>query len=114
VRKLLGVAAFSVLLLGACAGNDAATTAPSAATVSVHDFAFGPHTVRVKAGGTVTWTNRDDFDHAVQIDALNLAGPHFGPQTLPATYAHHFTKPGTYPYICGVHNSMTGTVIVTN
>ena len=109
-----GVAA--LLLLGACAGRDAATSAPAAsaaAKVSVHDFAFGPKTIRVKTGGTVTWTNRDDFDHAVQIDSLDLAGPKFGPQTSPATYAHRFSKPGMYLYICGIHNSMTGTVIVT-
>lgn len=108
----VGVAA--LLLLGACAGRDAATSAPTAAKVTVHDFAFEPKTIRVKSGGTVTWTNRDDFDHAVQVDALELSGPKFGPQSAPATYAHRFTKPGTYPYICGVHNSMTGTVIVTN
>ena len=82
--------------------------------MTVRDFAFGPRAVTVKAGGTVTWTNRDDFDHAVQIDSLGVAGPKFGPQTAPATYAHRFAKPGTYAYICGVHNSMTGTVIVTD
>jgi plastocyanin len=30
------------------------------------------------------------------------------------TFTHRFDTPGTYPYFCGVHNSMTGTVIVTN
>jgi plastocyanin len=101
------------LLVGACAGNDAAPLTPSAVTVTVHDFAFGPRTITVKAGGTITWTNRDSFDHSVQIDGLGISGPKFGPQTPPATYKHRFNKPGTYPYMCGVHNSMTGTVIVT-
>jgi plastocyanin len=111
MRTIAGVAVL-LALLGACAGGDAAS--PSAARVNVRDFAFGPREIRVKSGGTVTWTNRDDFDHAVQIDALGLDGPHFGPQTSPATYAHRFSKAGTYAYVCSIHNSMTGTVIVTD
>jgi len=114
LRKLLvGVAVLAPFLVGACAGRDAAPPSPTAVGVTVKDFRFGPHSIRVRAGGTITWTNKDGFDHAVQIDALGLNGPKFGPETAPATYAHRFTKPGTYPYICGVHNSMTGTVIVT-
>ncbi|MDQ2725303.1 MAG: plastocyanin/azurin family copper-binding protein [Actinomycetota bacterium] len=28
-------------------------------------------------------------------------------------YSHTFTAAGTYPYICGIHNYMTGTIKVT-
>ena len=110
--------------LGACAGSDSkdsksdstATTSNVAATmeVTVKDFVFSPDAIRVKSGATVTWTNKDDFDHSVQIDSLDFDGPKFGPVTQPATFSHQFSKPGTYKYICGVHNSMTGTVIVTS
>jgi plastocyanin len=99
--------------LGACAGDSETKSAPAHAAVAVKDFAFGPNTVRVTAGGTVTWTNVDEFDHSVVIDDLRIDGPKFGPQTAPASYTHRFTTAGTYPYMCGVHNSMTGTVVVT-
>lgn len=121
MRKTLVVFALGLSLAG-CAGNndkDASSAKPSTkgsatAAVSVKDFAFGPKSVTVKTGGTVTWTNEDEFDHSVQIDDLQVDGPKFGPQTMPVTYSHRFTKAGTYAYICGVHNSMTGTVVVTN
>ncbi len=82
--------------------------------VAVKDFVFAPTVIKVKAGETVTWTNEDEFDHSVQIDSLELEGIKFGPMTMPASFSHQFSKPGTYEYLCGVHNSMTGTVIVTS
>ncbi len=107
--------------LGACAGSDnksdaakKKTTGTETTTVAVKDFVFSPGAITVKSGATVTWTNEDSFDHSVQIDSLNLDGPKFGPVTMPVAYSYQFTKAGTYKYLCGVHNSMTGTVIVTS
>lgn len=94
--------------------DDASTTGAATTDVAVKDFVFSPQAIRVKAGETVTWTNEDDFDHSVQIDSIDLNGPKFGPQTMPTTFSHQFTEAGTYAYLCGVHNSMTGTVVVTN
>ena len=127
-RRLVVIGAIDAFaLLGACGGNDAesstkATEKPAATTssatttdkVAVKDFQFGPKAVTVKAGSTVTWTNEDSFDHSIEIESLKLSGPKFGPQTMPTSFTHQFETPGTYPYFCGVHNSMTGTVIVTS
>lgn len=92
-------------------GSDASSSADQ---VGVKDFAFSPKSIDVKTGTTVTWTNRDGFDHSVQIDELKLVGPKFGPVTQPGTFSHRFDDPGTYAYICGIHNSMKGTVVVTS
>lgn len=109
--------------LGACAGDDGMKekAAPSQSdegaettSVKVKDFVFAPDAIKVKVGDTVTWTNEDDFDHSVQIDSLDLDGAKFGPMTQPATFTHQFSEAGTYEYICGVHNSMTGTVVVSS
>jgi plastocyanin len=124
-RALLLVAAMVVVSFGACAGDDgdaasrSTTTAKAAAAatadhVTVKDFTFGPKSITVPAGTTVTWTNEDSFDHSIQIDSLSLAGPKFGPPAGTTTFTHQFATPGTYPYLCGVHNSMTGTVVVTS
>lgn len=124
-RKQLAVIGFVLTLgLGACAGGDGDSTAETSATkagdaaattsVKVKDFVFAPEDIRVKAGDTVTWTNEDAFDHSVRIDDLDLNGENFGPMTQPVSFSYQFTKPGTYDYLCGVHNSMTGTVVVTD
>ena len=126
-RQIIAASAIAALaLLGACGGDDAkpstkSTDMPSANTpaeatdkVAVKDFQFGPKAITVKAGTTVTWTNEDDFDHSVEIDSLDLSGAKFGPQTMPTSFTHQFDTPGTYSYLCGVHNSMTGSVIVTS
>lgn len=114
-RQVLAATSVAVLaLLGACGGDDAKSSTPTTDKVAVKDFQFGPKTITVKAGTTVTWTNEDSFDHSVQIDSLSLNGASFGPQTLPTSFSHQFDKPGTYSYLCGIHNSMTGSVIVTS
>jgi plastocyanin len=110
-----------VLGLGACGGDDdggAAVTVPGATgavtdKIEVKDFAFNPETTSVKAGTTVTWTFADPANHNVE--------PADGSSELKkspdlqggATYSFKFTKAGTVSYRCGIHNSMTGSVVVT-
>ena len=90
----------------------AATTAPAGgpAAVTVVDFAFKPASLTVKAGTPVVWTNKDAFAHSVRSNDGT-----FDEQTMKAgqTATVTFAKPGTYAYVCGIHNSMTGTVVVT-
>jgi len=129
--RLTAVAATAVASLsGACGGGGSGTSptttaAPRSATtttiaavatnaVTVKDFAFGPRTITVTAGTTVTWTNQDDFDHSIVDKTTNVEGPHFGPVTEPRTFSRSYPAVGAYPYFCGIHNSMTGTVIVTS
>ncbi len=39
--------------------------APAATEVKIDNFSFGPGTITVAVGTTVTWTNRDDIPHTV-------------------------------------------------
>lgn len=130
-RRLLATACLLVLALavGACGGGDdedtsSATTvgsqpassapngsSPTASgTVDIKGFTFSPKEVTVKAGGTVTWTNRDGFAHTVRSDNAAFAESKNLDQGSP--FSHTFAKPGRYSYICGIHNSMKGTVVV--
>ncbi len=82
---------------------------PAAAEVKIDNFTFGPATVTVAAGGTVTWINRDDIPHTVvSTDKL------FKSKALDTDdkYSYTFAKAGTYSYFCGLHPKMTGTVVV--
>lgn len=72
--------------------------------VTISNFQFTPKTVTIKAGGTVTWTNKEGA-HTVTADDNAWESP-----TLNAgkTFARQFTKPGTYPYHCSFHGSPGG------
>jgi plastocyanin len=79
-------------------------------TIAIQNFAFSPTTVTVKAGSTVTWTNRDQDAHTVTA----MAGPFHSPTlNTGQSFPYTFTTPGRYDYLCTVHPFMTATVVVT-
>jgi len=83
----------------------------SAVEVKIDNFSFGPTTVTVPVGTTVTWTNRDDIPHTVVSSDDPKA---FKSKVLDTDekFSFTFTKAGTYPYFCSVHPKMTAKVIV--
>lgn len=83
----------------------------SANTVSMHNMAFTPSSLTVKAGTKVTWTNNDGYAHTVTSDD----GTSFnsGDVAASANFAFTPTTPGTYKYHCIIHSGMTATLIVT-
>ncbi len=89
-----------------------APTSPGSANgpqVVIDNFTFGPQTLTVKAGTTVTWVNHDDTAHTVtSVDKL------FGSNALDTGYqfSYQFKMPGTFKYFCTIHPQMTGTVVV--
>jgi plastocyanin len=101
----------AVLLLLAGSPRVTAADQPSAATaeVKIDNFVFGPQTVTVPVGTTVTWTNHDDIPHTVvSTDGVFKSKV----RDTDEKFSYTFTKPGTYPYYCSVHPKMTGTVVV--
>ena len=84
---------------------------PAAATaeVKIDNFSFGPETLTVAVGTTVTWTNRDDIPHTVvSTDGVFKSKV----RDTDEKFSYTFTKAGTYPYFCSVHPKMTGKVVV--
>jgi plastocyanin len=79
-------------------------------TVSIANFTFGPKTLTVKAGTTVTWTNNDDIVHG--IASSNNAFKKSGALDTDDSYSFTFTTPGTYQYFCYVHPHMVGSIVV--
>lgn len=75
--------------------------------VAIQNFAFNPSTITVDAGTTVTWTNEDSAPHRIKSDTFNSANLNRGD-----SFQHTFNTPGTYDYICGIHPSMKGKVVV--
>jgi len=99
------------LLLFAGLPNVTANDQPTAANteVKIDNFSFGPETLTVPVGATVTWTNKDDIPHTtVSTDGA------FKSKVMDTDekFSYTFTKPGTYSYFCSVHPKMTGKVVV--
>ena len=94
-------------------GTAQATASPAAVAgdaVTIDNFAFAPATLTIKAGSTVTWTNRDEEPHTVAASDGSFHSPGMG---TGATYSHTFTTPGKFDYVCSIHPMMHGTVVVT-
>jgi plastocyanin len=87
-----------------------ADNAAQGGAVSIDNFTFGPQTLMVKAGTTVTWTNKDDIPHG--IASANNAFTKSKALDTDDSYSFTFTTPGTYQYFCYIHPHMTGTVVV--
>ena len=102
--------AFLLVAASAVIVAASAQQAPAkAADVKIDNFSFGPATMTVAVGTTITWTNHDDIPHTVvSTDGV------FKSKLLDTDEKFTFTfdKPGTYPYFCSIHPKMTGTVKV--
>jgi plastocyanin len=81
----------------------------SATEVAISGFSFGPGTLKVSAGQSVTWVNGDDTPHQISIvgsaqrSELMLKGQ---------SAALQFDAAGNIAYICGLHPTMKGSIEV--
>jgi plastocyanin len=103
--------AITAMLLFAGSSSVTANDQPAAANaaVKIDNFVFGPQTITVPLGATVTWTNKDDIPHtAVSTDGV------FKSKVMDTdeNFSYTFTKAGTYSYYCSIHPKMTGKVVV--
>jgi plastocyanin len=128
----LGAIALLALSLAACSSSPsagastppaAASTPPAAAStppasdggstgdaVTIVDFSFQPTSLSVKAGTTVTWTQKDTAGHFVKWDDGTAPSSTL---SMDQTYTRTFDTAGTFTYMCGIHGSMKGSVTVT-
>ena len=81
--------------------------------------AFSPNPLKIKAGSTVTWINKDNTIHTITSGKPNTpnAGEAFDSGLtaliMPAkTFSHTFTNTGEFSYFCRLHPNMMGTISV--
>lgn len=91
--------------------SQAATPVAGPNQVVINNFAFGPATLTVKRGTTVTWINKDGDAHTVTAVG---AKPPFASNPLDTgdSFSFTFNQPGTYAYFCKIHPTMKGVVVV--
>jgi copper-containing nitrite reductase len=99
---------------------------PIGGEVGMGSMSFTPATIIINAGEQVVWKNTSSYFHNVvddpqrAINRVDVSFPSgasaFGSALLQpgGTFYHTFDKPGTYHYVCVVHETggMKGTVIV--
>lgn len=75
--------------------------------ISIQNFAFNPQKVNIKKGSVVTWVNDDQAPHQIKfanvVSSVLLTGQ---------TFSYTFSDTGSFDYICAIHPSMTGKIIV--
>lgn len=81
--------------------------------VEIADFTFSPDMITVRRGSTVRFTNRDTLAHTATSDSDSGSTFDSGQLETGASYAHRFATNGTFTYKCAIHNSMTGSVMVS-
>jgi plastocyanin len=112
-RSVIAAAALgaaTAALLAAFVLPGQAQNAGASSAVSIDNFTFTPPSLTVKAGTTVTWTNKDDIPHG--IASSNNAFARSKALDTDDSYSFTFTTPGTYQYFCYVHPHMVGTIVV--
>jgi plastocyanin len=122
-RWRLVICVLSVLSFSMCGdSNDMSPTSPSpppdgnSVVVNIAQGAefrsrdaFGTNPLNVSVGSTVVWQNSDGTSHDPTADggAFNLPSIRSGGQG-----SFTFSSPGTFPYHCGIHPNMIGTIVV--
>lgn len=133
LRRSFGVAIVSgALVLGACGGDDDATStnaddttsstsgtsdgteagASSDGEVQIERSRFDPLEVTIAAGGSVEFVNNDPFDHTVTSAKDSSPSYDSGPFGQDETFTQTYDEAGSYAYFCQIHPTMRATVIV--
>ena len=78
--------------------------------MTISGFAFGPGSVSVPTGRSVTWANSDESPHQIIVPVAGLKTDFvFTGQSASLT----FPQPGVFSYNCALHPNMKGTVQVS-
>ena len=96
------------------AATEPAASAPAAKTkinananISISNFSFEPASLTIKKGTTVNWINDDQTPHGISGNTFSSE-----PLNTGQSFSFTFNNTGTFNYICSIHPSMVGKIIV--
>ncbi len=75
--------------------------------VSAGTTRFAPADLDVLVGDNVIWRNNSQKSHNVKSEAAGYSSGRFAPRTAAN---HVFPEAGSFPYVCTIHDGMTGVV----
>jgi len=108
--------AFSCLLAGFASTPLSAQSVHAGRTVDLTDIEFHPNRIEARPGDTLTFINRDDFEHDVYIvRAANRNVVVAAPQTIQPgdTLRVPLEAKGVFNLYCTIHGGMTGKITTT-
>lgn len=131
-RAVAAAVLLSGVVLAGCSDDDDGTSAGTASTTETDDAAaaaegqasgqeqvavdivdieqaYQPSSATVTAGGEVTWSNVDDIPHTVTAEDGTWDSGNLEPG---ADFSFTAEEPGTYDYVCSIHPSMQGQLVV--
>jgi plastocyanin len=88
--------------------------APESTTIVIRGFAFHPATLVADVGDVVVWRNDDATAHTATSGGVDRPDGRFAVRLDQAGAAAIVTvdQAGTFTYVCTLHRSMSGEVIV--
>jgi plastocyanin len=98
--RALAIALFGLAVLAAPAQADSIF-------VSAGTSSFAPAELDVLVGDTVIWRNNSVKTHNVKSEAEGYNSGRFAPRTAAN---HVFASAGSFPYVCTIHDGMTGEI----
>ena len=79
-------------------------------TITIQNSTWDPDCVRASGAAAITIENKDAVDHTFTIPDTQVDAPLPGNETFNGEAAG--LDPGTYEFICTIHPTITGTIIV--
>ncbi|MDN7180197.1 cupredoxin family copper-binding protein [Caballeronia sp. SEWSISQ10-4 2] len=89
--------------------SGAAEASPTTYTVVIEQMRFNPPALTVRRGDHVRWVNKDPFPHTASANSKAFDSRSIAPD---ASWTYVAGQPGNYPYRCGFHPTMGGTLTV--
>ena len=114
--RMLGLIVGVLLLVAGCGASGGSAPAPTTAAATpdrivIKNFMFSPMSITVAPGAKISVTNQDTATHTLTatgkaFDSGDIAPGKTVTVTAPA-------KPGTYDYLCDIHQYMSGVIKVS-
>ena len=112
MKRFLNTARLAVFGLAVLAPCVPAPAAPTVHTILIDGMRFIPQTVEVRRGDTVVWRNKDPFPHTATAATASAGGPASPAIAAGASWTYKAVKSGNYSYVCTLHTTMTGLLVV--
>jgi plastocyanin len=109
MKTLVAAALISFACLLQAGVASGAAVAPTTHTVVIAEMKFVPETLTVRPGDTVIWINRDFFPHTATAQDRSFDS---GDIATNQSWKYVATKKGTAAYVCTLHPTMKGTLII--
>nr|WP_328807406.1 cupredoxin family copper-binding protein [Paraburkholderia elongata] len=77
--------------------------------IVIEQMRFNPPALTVHRGDRVVWVNKDLFPHTATAMSKTFDSHEISPN---ASWSYVARQSGSYPYLCTLHTTMRGTLIV--